>query len=94
MHSFLIGLHVGEGAVGAAGKTEGEKVWASTKEYAEALRCSDRHVRNLCARGEVRHMRIGKLWRVWLEEGEPQREETATARDSREKTARESIAQR
>ena len=39
-------------------------MWLTTRQYAELYGISERHVRNLCARGEVECMRLGKLWRV------------------------------
>lgn len=38
--------------------------WLTPKEAAEVYGVSERHIRNLCARGEIECMRLGKLWRV------------------------------
>lgn len=35
-----------------------------TKEAAWLLSCSVKHVRDLCERGDLRAVRVGKLWRI------------------------------
>lgn len=35
-----------------------------TKEAAFLLNCSVKHVRDMCERGELKAVRVGKLWRI------------------------------
>lgn len=35
-----------------------------TPEAAFLLNCSEKHVRDLCARGDIKAVRIGKLWHI------------------------------
>lgn len=55
-------------------------MWATTAQAARHYGVSDRHIRNLCKSGEVRSMRLGKLWRVWIED-EPPKDATSTAQE-------------
>lgn len=53
--------------------------WLTTRQAAELYGVSERHVRNLCKRGELPCMRLGKLWRVRADA--PHRAESDTAQE-------------
>ena len=36
----------------------------NTKEAAFVLGCSEKHVRDLCDRGELKAIKLGKLWHI------------------------------
>ena len=46
----------------------GRSEWITVAETAAALGMSARHIRRLCAKGELRHKRLGKLYRVHTSE--------------------------
>ena len=44
------------------------KEWVTAAEAAAALRVSGRHIRRLCITGQIRHKRVGKLYRIHVSE--------------------------
>lgn len=59
--------------------------WITPKQAAAMYGVSEAHIRNLCARGELDCMKLGKLWRIRHEEEAPAGA-TASASASRKET--------
>ena len=52
--------------------------WITTAEAAELLKCSERHVRNMAAKGMLKAKKHGKRWLIHSSLSEPETEQIGT----------------